>query len=184
VSVTNTGTRAGREIAQAYIGLHGSAVARAPRALAGFAVVDLAPGQTQEVVIAVRREDLSYWDPRLDAFIVEPGTYQVSVGASCRDLRVSGNVDVQGEVPRIPLTLQSTLAEVFADPAAAPAVAEAFAANMPAGGADTQEALGVDILALIGAMPVGRMVSFTSGAITREQLEQLLAAANEAADKG
>ena len=49
---------------------------------------------------------------------------------------------------------------------------------MPGGG-DTQEALGVDILSLIGSAPVGRMVSFSGGAITREQLEQLLAAANE-----
>ena len=179
VSVTNTGDRAGREIVQAYAGLPGSAVARAPRALAGFAVADLAPGQAQEVVIAVRRDDLAYWDRRVDRFIVEPGAYQVSVGASSRDLRLAGSVDVEGETLRIPLTLESTIAEVITDPVAGPIVAEAFGAQLPGGAADTQEALGVDFLSLIGSAPVGRMLAFSGGAITREQLEQVLAAANE-----
>jgi beta-glucosidase len=179
VSITNTGDRAGREVVQAYVGLPGSAVARAPRALAGFAVVDLAPGQAREIVIGIRQEDLAYWDLRVDRFIVEPGSYQVSVGASSRDLRLAGSIDVEGDTLRIPLTLESTLAEVFTDPVAGPIVAEAFAAQMPGGAADTQEALGVDIFSLIGSAPVGRMVSFSGGAITREQLEQLLAAANE-----
>jgi beta-glucosidase len=180
-TIANTGDRAGREVVQAYVGLPGSAVARAPRALAGFAVVDLAPGQAQEVVIQLRRDDLAYWDRRVDRFIVEPGSYQVSVGASSRDLRLTGSTDVEGDALRIPLTLESTLAEVFADPVAGPMVAEAFTAQLPAGGTDTQETLGVDILSLIGSAPVGRMTSLSGGALTREQLEQFLAAANEAA---
>jgi beta-glucosidase len=181
VTITNTGDRAGREVAQAYVGLPGSAVARPPRALAGFAVVDLEPGQTREVVIPVRRDDLAYWDHRVGRFVVEPGNYQVSVGASSRDLRLAGSVDVEGDKLRIPLTLESTIAEVLADPVAGPMVAGAFAALLPGDGADTQEALGVDIFSLIGSAPVGRMMAMSGGAITREQLEQLLAAANEGA---
>ena len=179
VTITNTGDRAGREVVQAYAGLPGSAVARPPRALAGFAVADLAAGQAREVVIAVRQDDLAYWDSRVDRFIVEPGSYQVSVGASSRDLRLAGAVEVAGDALRIPLTLESTIAEVVTDPVAGPIVAEAFATHMPGGAADTQEALGVDILSLIGSAPVGRVVSLSGGAVTREQLEQLLAAANK-----
>jgi beta-glucosidase len=178
VTITNTGDRAGREVVQAYAAVPGSAVSRAPRALAGFAVVDLAPGQAREVVIGIRQEDLAYWDPRVDRFIVEPGSYQVSVGASSRDLRLAGSIEVTGEVLRIPLTLESTIAEVVTDPVAGPIVAEAFATQLPVGAAGTQEALGVDILSLIGSAPVGRLVSFSGGAVTREQLEQLLADAN------
>ena len=180
VTITNTGDRAGREIVQAYVGLPGSAVARPPHALAGFAVADLAPGQAREVVILVRRDDLAYWDLRVDRFLVETGSYQVSVGASSRDLRLADSIAVEGDKLRIPLTMESTLAEVFADPVAGPMVAEAFAEQMPAD-ADTQEALGVDVLALIGSAPVNRIVAISGGAVTREQLERFLAAANDGA---
>ncbi|HTU75924.1 MAG TPA: glycoside hydrolase family 3 C-terminal domain-containing protein [Trebonia sp.] len=178
VAVTNTGSRAGREVVQAYVGLPSSAVGRAPRELKGFAVVDLEPGERGDVVIEVRRDDLAYWDRRVDRLVVEGGDYAVSVGASSRDLRASGCVTVAGDALRIPLTLESTLMEVLADPVAATLVAEATATLMPAEDLNETEAMGVDILSLIGSAPVGRMISLTGGALTREQLEQLLAKAN------
>jgi beta-glucosidase len=181
VTVTNTGERAGREIVQVYAGLPGSPVSRPPRELAGFAPVDLSPGESQEVTITVRRADLAYWDRRVDRFIVEGGDYTVWVGASSRDLRMTGQVTVAGDALRIPLTLNSTIVEVLADPVAGPRVEEAFTTMTPAGDGDTAEALGVDLLSLIGSAPVGRMISFSGGAVTREQLEQVLAVANAAA---
>ncbi|HUN37710.1 MAG TPA: glycoside hydrolase family 3 C-terminal domain-containing protein [Trebonia sp.] len=183
VTVTNTGARAGREVVQAYVGLPGSAVARAPRELKGFAVVDLAPGESREVAIEVRRDDLAYWDRRVDRFVVEGGEYAVSVGSSSRDLRASGSVPVSGDVVRVPLTLESTLMEVLADPVAATMVAETFAAMMPAEDLDATEAMGVDILSLIGSAPVGRMIALSGGALTREQLEEMLAKANAASEQ-
>jgi len=54
VRVTNTGTTPGREVAQFYVGLPGSRVARPPRALAGFAVVELAPGPNKAVAFDLR----------------------------------------------------------------------------------------------------------------------------------
>jgi beta-glucosidase len=178
VTVTNTGDRAGREIVQAYTALPESAVARPPHELKGFAPVDLAPGESREVTIALRRDDLAYWDRRAGRFVVEGGGYEVSVGASSRDLRATARVDVAGDELRIPLTLNSTLAEVLTDPVAGPKLAAGLAAMMPA--SDKADALGADLLSLIGSAPVGRMVSLSAGAITRDQLEQLLAEANAA----
>jgi beta-glucosidase len=182
LTVTNTGPVAGREVVQAYVGLPGSAVSRPPWELKGFASVDLAPGESREVSVLLRREDLAYWDRRLDRFVVEGGSYSVSVGASSRDLRVSGTVAVEGDAVRVPLTLNSTLMEVLADEVAGPILGEAFASLMPAEPeADAAEVLGVDLLSLIGSAPVGRMVSLSGGAITRQQLEELLGRANAAA---
>jgi beta-glucosidase len=182
LTVTNTGPVAGREVVQAYVGLEGSAVSRPPRELKGFASVDLAPGESASVSLLLRREDLAYWDRRVDRFVVEGGAYSVSVGASSRDLRVSGTVEVSGDAVRVPLTLNSTLVEVLDDPVAAPLVAEAFAALMPGeSGSDSADVLGVDLLSLIGSAPVGRMVSLSGGALTKPQLEDLLARANAAA---
>jgi beta-glucosidase len=154
-------------------------VARPPRELKGFAAVDLAPGESREVTIGLRRDDLAYWDRRAGRFVVEGGGYEVSVGASSRDLRVTGRVDVAGDEVRIPLTLNSTLAEVLADTVAGPKLAAGLAAMMPAGNKEAG-ALGANLLSLIGSAPVGRMVSLSAGAITRDQLEQLLADANAA----
>jgi beta-glucosidase len=148
--------------------------------LAGFAPVDLAPGESQEVMITVRPEDLAYWDRRVDRFVVEGGSYTVAVGASSRDLRLTGQVTLAGDGPRIPLTMNSTIIETLADPVAGPLVEEAFS-TLGGGEQDAAEALGVDLLSLIGSSPIGRMVSFSGGEVTREQIEQLLAAANAAA---
>ena len=180
VTVANTGMRAGREIVQAYAGLPGSAVSRPPRELKGFAPVDLAPGESREVTMSLRRDDLAYWDRRAGRFVVEGGSYEVRVGASSRDLRVTGRVDVAGDEVRLPLTLNSTLAEVLGDPVAGPRLAAGLAAMMPAGD-KAADVLGADLLSLIGSAPVGRMVSLSSGTITRDQLEKLLADANAAA---
>ena len=46
------------------------------------------------------------------------------VGSSSRDIRLSAAVDVTGDVVRVPLTLQSTIGEVMADPAAAEGIAD------------------------------------------------------------
>ncbi|HEX4831585.1 MAG TPA: glycoside hydrolase family 3 C-terminal domain-containing protein [Trebonia sp.] len=177
LTVANTGQRAGREVVQAYTSLPGSAVARAPRELKGFAIVDLEPGESRDVAITLRRGDLAYWDRRVDRFVVEGGEYQVSVGASSRDLRLSGVVAVTGDEVRVPLTMNSTIREVMTDPVAGPPLTEAFAAMASPGGGSS-EAMGVDLLSLIGDAPVGRMVSLFGGALTRARLEELLAAAN------
>jgi beta-glucosidase len=129
----------------------------------------------------VRPEDLAYWDRRVDRFVVEGGTYTVSVGSSSRDLRLTGKVTLAGDGLRIPLTLNSTIIEALADPVAGPLVSEAFAALVDGDEQGAAEALGVDLLSLIGSSPIGRMASFSGGAVTREQIEQLLAAANAAA---
>ena len=112
----------------AYVAPVASAVERAPRELKAFASVEIAAGTTAEVVLTVRRDDLAYWDIRVDRFVVEGGAYRVEVGASSRDLRGSATVDVAGDAPVLPLTPQSTLAAVFAHPVAGPKVAGVFAA--------------------------------------------------------
>jgi beta-glucosidase len=180
VTVTNTGDRAGREIVQVYAGLPGSSVARPARWLAGFAAADLEPGASQEVAVRVQRDDLAYWDRRVRRFVVEGGAYEVSVGASSRDIRLTARADVTGDALVVPLTLDSTLAEVAAHPVAGPLLAERFPAVFPAPGGD-DATLGVSLFDLISASPVGRMVSFSRGTVTREMLRQLLDAANETA---
>ena len=88
VTLRNSGSVAGREIVQLYVGLPGSGVARPPRSLAAFACVELAAGESTEVELLVDRSELAYWDTRVDGWTVEPGTYEVSAAASSRDVRL------------------------------------------------------------------------------------------------
>lgn len=163
VSVTNTGTVAGREVVQVYTGLPISAVARPPRECKAFASVPLDPGETREVVLTVRREDLAYWDIRVDRWVVEAGVYTVDVAASSRDIRASVTVDVAGDDVRVPLTRMSSIGEVMAHPVAGPALAQAMAAAMPdlsgAGGIMPE---GVNIARMLDAIPIGRAGMFAA----------------------
>jgi beta-glucosidase len=173
VVVTNTGQRAGRDVVQAYAALPGSDVSRPPRWLIGFAAVTLAPGERQVVEIQVRRTDLAYWDGR---WVVEGGSYVVSVGASSRDLRLEATVRVDGDATTAPFTGESTLGELLADPTAAPLLMAAVAEIMPAGGGTP--GLGMDLLRMAASIPVERMVTFSGGRVARAQLDELLGAIN------
>lgn len=94
VGVTNTGTREGAEVVQAYVAYPGSGVTRAPRELKGFARVSLAPGETQIVGLDIAMQDLAYWDVTAGAFVVEALTYELAVGTSARELPLRATFSV------------------------------------------------------------------------------------------
>ena len=116
VTVTNTGSRAGREIVQAYVSVPGSKVVRVPRELKGFADVTLEPSASAQVEIPIGGDDLAFWSVSDEGWLVEKGTYTVEVGSSSRDLRLHASVDVAGNEPRRPITLESTVKEALTVP--------------------------------------------------------------------
>ena len=88
-SVTNTGTRAGREVVQVYLGHRTNAFAGTGPSLAGFGTVRLAPGQTASVVVPVPAARMAIWDHGM-RHVLQPGTVEVLVGRSASDIRLSG----------------------------------------------------------------------------------------------
>ena len=93
VSVRNSGAVAGIETVQVYAGALPIALPSAPKALAGWAQVSLAPGETEDVTIALARESLSYWDVDEDRWRTPGGSVPIYVGASSADLRLSATLD-------------------------------------------------------------------------------------------
>jgi len=180
LTVTNTGSRDGREDVQAYDSLPESIVERAPRELKAFASIRLSAGETREVSLAVRREDLAYWDTRVDRFVVEGGRYRFEVGASSRDIRGTTIVEVAGDDVRLPLTMNSSIAEVLAHPVVGPAVQQQLSgmASLTDGavGADIMEAGALE--KMMASFPIGRLAGFPGMGVDRAQLEQLISAAN------
>jgi beta-glucosidase len=180
VPVTNTGERDGREVVQVYVSLSGSAVKRANRELKAFASVPVAAGATENVALTIDRDDLAYWDTRLNRWVVEGGEYHCAVGASSRDVRTTAVVEVQGDDARVPLTADSTLGEWLADPRGAQAVSQAFA-GMPGEEPGPMAALFADptMMLFLSGIPLGRMTSFPGGPLTAESVAKLVAAAND-----
>jgi beta-glucosidase len=84
VDVTNTGTRAGDEVVQLYVGFSRSTVERPVKLLRGFRKVTLAPGQTETVRFPLSTSDLAYFDPETASWRVEPADYDVFAGSSSR----------------------------------------------------------------------------------------------------
>ncbi|NUS51358.1 MAG: beta-glucosidase [Nocardioidaceae bacterium] len=124
--VTNTGERAGQEVVQLYVQDVDATVARPPRELRGFTKLDLGPGQSGTATFALSARDLSYWSERVHGWVLEAGEFEVAVGASSRDLRLSRTVYV--DAPRVapPLGPMSSLQEWLDDPEAAAMLRQAL----------------------------------------------------------
>jgi beta-glucosidase len=80
-TVTNTGSVAGSDVAQLYLGDPAGA-GEPPRQLVGYQRVTLAPGQSTQVTFPVTPRDTWWWDQAAGGWTQTPGTYQVYVGDS------------------------------------------------------------------------------------------------------
>ena len=90
-NVTNSGHRAGAEVAQLYVG-DPPATGEPPKQLKGYAKVQLTPGETTRVTLTLDDRAFSYWDATRHAWTVAPGCYGVFVGGSSADLPLAGAV--------------------------------------------------------------------------------------------
>ena len=87
VDVANTGARDGDEVVQVYFRHVKSAVPQPLEALCGFLRVPVAVKQTAHVDIPVPVKELRYWDTAKKEYVVEPGDYEILVGAASDDIR-------------------------------------------------------------------------------------------------
>lgn len=101
-TITNTGAVAGKEIAQLYIGMKDSKIFRAKKELKGFTKVELAPGESKIVTIELDDKAFRFFDVKTNKFEVEAGTYEIMVGASIADIRLSAEVTKEGTVSELP----------------------------------------------------------------------------------
>jgi beta-glucosidase len=94
VDVTNTGKRAGDEVIQLYVHQVKSSVKRPAKELRGFQRISLTPGEKKTVTLSLPAEKLAFWDEKAHGFVVEPGAFDVMIGASSADIRLKKQVEV------------------------------------------------------------------------------------------
>lgn len=91
--VTNTGRRAGSEVAQVYVA-DPSTAGEPPKQLKGFQKVTLQPGETKHLTFKLDQSAFSIWDSAAQQWTTVHGRYGVFVGGSSRDLPLQGTVTV------------------------------------------------------------------------------------------
>jgi beta-glucosidase len=95
----NTGEYDGSEVAQLYISDVVSTVVKPVKELKKFKKVFLKKGEETEVVFDLEKADFEYYNTSLHQWVAENGLYKILIGASSRDIRLEGNVVVDGDMP-------------------------------------------------------------------------------------
>jgi beta-glucosidase len=94
--VTNSGERAGDEVAQLYVRHPGAAVPRPIRELKGFKRISLEPGERKTLTFTLHTHQLGYYDESM-CYTVQAGTVEVTVGNCSQNLPLSGQFEIVGE---------------------------------------------------------------------------------------
>ncbi|MCL6097262.1 MAG: glycoside hydrolase family 3 C-terminal domain-containing protein, partial [Bacteroidetes bacterium] len=102
VDVTNTGTRAGEEVAQLYVSEPLGFVTKFKKDLKGFQKVFLNPGETKTVSFVVTPSDFYYFSQKTNGYEIDPAPYIFSVGSSSDSIKFSGTLDLRPPNNRLP----------------------------------------------------------------------------------
>ena len=94
VKVTNTGEREGKETVQLYVHDRISSVSTPIQQLKGFKKINLKPGESQVVEIKVPMKELALWNEDME-HVVEPGEFEIQVGAASDDIRLKDVITVK-----------------------------------------------------------------------------------------
>lgn len=125
VTVTNTGTRFGKEVVQLYVADRTGAAARPDKELKAFAKVALAPGESATVDFTLDERALAWYSAALPGWYAAPGEYQLLFGHSSRDIVAVCPIQWQTN-KTLPLTVDrnTTVGALLAHPRTAPLLRE------------------------------------------------------------
>ncbi|MEY2654300.1 MAG: hypothetical protein RLZZ524_1328, partial [Pseudomonadota bacterium] len=198
VSLQNIGDRAGQEVVQLYLRERAPQVVRPERELRAFAKVTLQPGESTTVRFVLGRRDFAHHDIGLHDWAVTPGTYDIQVGGSSRELPLQASLDVQASrARRAPLTRRSMVQDFLGRPGGQAAYEEMLRALGFGGLVDpvdeaalarlTPEQLAAKrkgdrgALAFANEMPLYKIPAMSGGACGDARIDELLRAFADAA---
>ena len=195
--VTNIGKVPGKEIIQLYVGEKDAPVPRPVKELKGFRKISLEPGETRTVEFTLDKRSFAYYDEEIHDWYAPTGSYEISVGASSTDIRLSGEIQVVSTVQKNDeLTVYSSLEEILADPVAVQIMGAAMGGAF--GGAQGAEAgegkaedgqpaqspagatAAAEGAAMAMTMPMIKIAGMSGGAFPEEAVYQMIGAINAA----
>ena len=186
VDVTNTGSRAGKEVVQLYVAPKGGTIIRPVRELRAFEKIALAPGETKTVTFTLDKRAYAYWSTEIHDWHVERGEYEIQIGRNAQEIVLSRSVYVNSEtvIPKV-FTFNSTMGEIMTDPKGRAVMEQAMGAMMSPEAQEMAENAQGDggvindemMAATMEAMPLRQLASFVPG-VTKETLRPLIDALN------
>ncbi len=116
VDVTNTGSRAGKEVVQLYVSDRTGSVRRPLKELKGYEKVSLEPGETKTVTMTLDKRSFAWYSTELHDWYAASGEYEILIGASSRDIRLTEEIrlDSTQKLP-LNLTLNTPMGDLIAD---------------------------------------------------------------------
>lgn len=101
LTITNSGTVAGKEVAQLYVRAQNTAdTIRPEKELKGFKKVTLEPGESKEITFTFDEHTFAVYDIATKAWVQVGGTYDILVGSSSRDIHQAVPLSIVGKVPQ------------------------------------------------------------------------------------
>ena len=100
--IKNTGDVSGYEIAQLYVADKDSTIYRPEKELKAFKKVWLNPGETKEISLVLNKRAFAFYNVNINDWCVESGDFDILVGASSADIKLSATVNVSGTTENIP----------------------------------------------------------------------------------
>lgn len=110
VSVTNTGNRPGKEVAEVYVTAPKGAIEKPAQELKAFAKTrTLQPGESQTLTMNIDKADLASFNTKQSAWVADKGTYTFKVGASSRDIKGTATLNIKGSKQKVHNVLKPTM---------------------------------------------------------------------------
>ncbi len=179
VTVKNTGNTAGSEVVQLYVSDKESSVIRPVKELKGFEKIFLEPGQSGTVSFTLNRRSFAFYSTLTHDWFVESGDFEILIGSSSRDIRLSDTVNVTSE-DKFPFvcTPDTTMGDIFAKPELKkfvdPLVDSYMAVmDMSSDMSELGESTRLMLEAQLSDMPLHAMVDFSSGKIRHEDIADI-----------
>ena len=186
VDVTNTGNMAGKEVVQLYVKDCTNSTIRPEKELKGFEKVTLEPGETKTVTMELDKRSFAWYNTDLHDWFAANGEYKLLIGASSRDIRLEGKIQLNSsqEIP-MHVHMNTTLGELFRNPKTSETAKEFTASYLSAmnGGEESaseaaSEAISEEMtLAMTDSMPLRALMSF--GGFSREELLSIIEKLNK-----
>jgi beta-glucosidase len=188
VSVKNVGAVAGQEVVQLYVHERTPAVLRPVNELRAFDKVALEPGEQKTLRFKLSRRDFATYDAQAKAWCVNPGTFDVRVGGSSRDLPLQCAIDVQSRQDAKPLTRQSMVREVKRLAGGEACYSELVHAlgfgelldpaeqtrDMTPDEIVAQQKARTMAFAFVDEMPLNKVPAFSQGRVTEARLDEII----------
>lgn len=110
VTVTNTGNRPGKEVAEVYVTAPKGAIEKPAQELKAFAKTrTLQPGESQTLTMNIDKADLASFNTKQSAWVTDKGTYTFKVGASSRDIKGTATLSIRGSKQKVHNVLKPTM---------------------------------------------------------------------------